>query len=195
MSLKYALLASLEAAARSGYDIAREFTTGVGYFWHARHQQIYRELARMVDAGEVVFETVAQQGRPAKKLYRITTAGEQALCAWLQAPAAEPVVRNELLVKLYVGHLAPPGTLLAEIRRHQARAAARLAEYRALEERYFGDPTALPESAQYIYLTLRRGISSVAAWLEWAAEVETFLTARAAAAASPAPHGGRDAAG
>lgn len=182
MSLKFALLASLCGTERSGYDIARDFSTNVGYFWHARHQQIYRELARMVEAGEVAFETVAQQGRPAKKVYRITPAGEVALRQWLREPAAEPVVRNELLVKLYVGHLARPGDLLDEVRRQQQLAARRLAEYRELETSCFPVPTALPERLQYIYLTLRRGITSVAAWQAWLTEAEMFLAARVAGA-------------
>jgi DNA-binding PadR family transcriptional regulator len=45
------VLTSLLEKASSGYDLARRFDKSIGYFWHATHQQIYRELARMEAAG------------------------------------------------------------------------------------------------------------------------------------------------
>jgi DNA-binding PadR family transcriptional regulator len=51
MSLAHAVLTSLLEKSTSGYDLARRFDKSIGYFWHATHQQIYRELARMEAAG------------------------------------------------------------------------------------------------------------------------------------------------
>jgi DNA-binding PadR family transcriptional regulator len=51
MSLAHALMTSLLEKSSSGYDLARRFDKSIGYFWHATHQQIYRELARMEQAG------------------------------------------------------------------------------------------------------------------------------------------------
>ena len=45
MSLAHAVLTSLIEKSSSGYDLARRFDKSIGYFWHATHQQIYRELA------------------------------------------------------------------------------------------------------------------------------------------------------
>ena len=54
MSLPHAVLTSLLEKSTSGYDLARRFDKSIGYFWHATHQQIYRELARMEGAGWIV---------------------------------------------------------------------------------------------------------------------------------------------
>ena len=64
MSLRYAILASLGNRAQTGYEIARAFDRGVGYFWQASHQQIYRELGRLAEDGAVEFETIDQAGKP-----------------------------------------------------------------------------------------------------------------------------------
>ncbi|MEN9435698.1 MAG: hypothetical protein RIR09_353, partial [Pseudomonadota bacterium] len=47
MSLAHAVLTSLIEKSSSGFELARRFDKSIGYFWHATHQQIYRELARM----------------------------------------------------------------------------------------------------------------------------------------------------
>ena len=51
MSLPHALLTALVGRSASGSDLAQRFDRSLGYFWHATHQQIYRELARMEARG------------------------------------------------------------------------------------------------------------------------------------------------
>ena len=51
MSIQHALLTSLLEKPSSGYELARRFDKSMGYFWSATHQQIYRELGRMAEAG------------------------------------------------------------------------------------------------------------------------------------------------
>lgn len=53
MSLPHALLTSLAERPGSGSELTRRFDRSIGYFWHATHQQIYRELARLEDEGWV----------------------------------------------------------------------------------------------------------------------------------------------
>ena len=52
-TLGYALLGLLARRALSGYDLAREMKRPVGYFWQARHSQIYPQLARLEALGLV----------------------------------------------------------------------------------------------------------------------------------------------
>lgn len=175
MSLAFAILAAVENQERSGYDIARAFDHGVGYFWQASHQQIYRELARLAGLGRLAFDTVEQQRRPAKKVYHITPAGRDALQAWLETPAAAPKIKDELLVRLYAGSLARREVLLEEVRRHETETRARFEEYRAIEAQFFDAPEQLPRALRFIYLTLRKGIVTTAATLDWFDEVIAFL--------------------
>ena len=51
MSIQHALLTSLLEKPSTGYELANRFDRSIGYFWQATHQQIYRELGRMVTAG------------------------------------------------------------------------------------------------------------------------------------------------
>ncbi len=75
MALPHAILVSLCEQAGSGYELARRFDRSIGYFWAATHQQIYRTLRVMEDDGWVRATTVAQHGRPDKKVYAVAGPG------------------------------------------------------------------------------------------------------------------------
>jgi DNA-binding PadR family transcriptional regulator len=68
----------------SGYDLARRFDKSIGYFWHATHQQIYRELARMEAAGWIEGFVPPDAGKTRKKEYRVLGAGRAELARWTQ---------------------------------------------------------------------------------------------------------------
>ena len=95
MSLAHAVLTSLLEKASSGYDLARRFDKSIGYFWHATHQQIYRELARMEAAGWVEASIPADAGKTRKKEYRVLEAGRQELARWAQEEAQPMDLRDE----------------------------------------------------------------------------------------------------
>ena len=75
MSLAHAVLTSLIEKSSSGYDLARRFDKSIGYFWHATHQQIYRELARMEAAGWIESSSAPDAGKTRKREYRVLEAG------------------------------------------------------------------------------------------------------------------------
>ncbi|NUT17509.1 MAG: PadR family transcriptional regulator, partial [Cupriavidus sp.] len=107
MSTQHALLISLIEKPSSGYDLARRFDRSIGYFWHATHQQIYRELGRMADSGWIAAEendAADSEGnadrRNRKKVYRVLPAGRDELARWVLAPGAGLDQREEILVKL-----------------------------------------------------------------------------------------------
>ncbi|MEI7555999.1 PadR family transcriptional regulator, partial [Candidatus Chlorohelix sp.] len=77
-NLGYALMGMLADEPRTGYDLAQLMKQQVGYFWSAKHSQIYPELARLESEGLVTFEVIEQQDRPHKKLYHITPSGLEA---------------------------------------------------------------------------------------------------------------------
>ena len=140
---------------------------GGKFFWEASHQQIYRELSKLYTAGHVVAETIEQGIRPDKKLYSITDSGKAFLIEWLKIPSSISPVKDNLLVKLFSGHLVDPAILLVELRQNRKQHQLRLTEYQAIEDRLFPDTTALSLKATYPYLTLRNGIQLEQAWLRW----------------------------
>ncbi|WP_447644114.1 PadR family transcriptional regulator [Nocardioides zeae] len=72
MALEHVLLVALRERGGSGLELTQRFERTLGNFWQASHQQIYRTLGRMADDGWVDVETVAQTGRPDKKVYAVS---------------------------------------------------------------------------------------------------------------------------
>src|SRR5262245_6318472 len=95
------------------------FDGSVGYFWHATHPQIYKELARLESAGDVVHRSVQQRGRPTKKIYSLSESGQRELLAWLRVPAAAQRVKDEMMLKTFCCGLLEGSEALDLIDRHR----------------------------------------------------------------------------
>ena len=100
MSLAHAVLTSLIEKPSSGYALARRFDKSIGYFWHATHQQIYRELARMEEKGWIVSDTAPDAGATRKREYRVLPTGRAELVRWAQEATPPTDLRDEFTVKL-----------------------------------------------------------------------------------------------
>lgn len=167
MSLAHAVLTSLLEKASSGYDLARRFDKSIGYFWHATHQQIYRELARMEAAGWVQASTPADAGKTRKKEYRVLPEGRAELVRWAQDTSAPMDLRDEFMVKLRADAVLGEIDLAPEVRRHMALHAKRLAQYRAIEARDFSPDKTLGRSQRIHYMILKKGILYEQGELDW----------------------------
>lgn len=173
MSLRSVIAAVLTQSAMTGYEITKEFDLVLGYFWKATHQQVYRELGRMTEAGFVRFTVVEQDGRPDKKVYELTDAGRQMFDAWLNETTPPRRVSDPLLVKFFAGEYAGRDTLLRQLGEARAQHKKTLAMYRAIEAEHYPEPLeAMPTWKRLMYMTLRHGIIREESWLEWAAEAE-----------------------
>ena len=170
MALSHAILVALLDAPSSGYDLAKRFDGSVGFFWDASHQQIYRELAKLEETGQITSETIQQDARPNKKLYAITEMGKEYLTQWMTTTGDLSPIKDDLLVKLFGGYLVQPDVILKELRYQRKLHQTRLVEYQAIEDRFFPDVEALSEKSTYQYLTLRNGIQFEQGWLKWCDE-------------------------
>jgi DNA-binding PadR family transcriptional regulator len=94
MSLAHAVLTSLLEKASSGYDLARRFDKSIGYFWHATHQQIYRELARMEAAGWIEQRSARRRQDPQEGIPRAARRPSE-LARWTQTAAQPMDLRDE----------------------------------------------------------------------------------------------------
>lgn len=178
MALEHAILVSLTERAASGYELARRFDASIGHFWKATHQQIYRVLARMEGEKWVERHLVAQVGRPDKKVYAITDAGQAELADWLATPTPAEQVRSEFAVKLRACHLVDPAVVHAAVARRRAEHIALLDRYRASAEKHFPDPSSLTDAQVGPWLVLRGGIRLERAGIEWCDEITRTLEAR-----------------
>lgn len=176
-TLGYAILGLLSREDLSGYDLTQRMKGPVGYFWSARHSQIYPELARLEDGGYVTHSVVEQQERPDKKVYEITAEGLEALESWVtQRPQPRPT-RDELTLKTYSIWLADPEAATRLFREEESRHEEQLAHYEEIEawmEREWREELGRTDSPEFAsYATLRRGISyerEYAGWCRWMAD-------------------------
>ena len=171
MSLAHAVLTSLLEKASSGYDLARRFDKSIGYFWHATHQQIYRELARMEAAGWVEASVPADAGKTRKKEYRVLPPGRQELARWAQEEAPPMDLRDEFTVKLRADAVLGEINLAPEVRRHIALHEERLAQYRAIEARDFASTKTLSRGQRIQYMILKKGILYEQGEIDWGREM------------------------
>src|SRR5215210_4286400 len=143
----------------------------LGYFWSAKHSQIYPELARLEEEGHVTHKVVEQSGKPDKKVYRITPAGLQALKEWVIDPPASRPVRDELTLKTYSVWLADKEKAALLFREEELRHEEQLAYYeelRAWMEGEHENEVRDPGSPWFAaYATLRRGIGFEKEYTEW----------------------------
>jgi len=168
------ILTVLAHRPMTGYEIARNFDQVLSHFWRASHQQIYRELARLNSQGLVVFRSVAQSGKPEKKLYSLTKSGRARLRKWVDAPTEIPRPQYDLLVKVLAGLLVNESGLKREIARVQEGTRAYLEQLRAMEKECAKQE--LKGGYDHaLFLALRRGLLMVEAQRVWLEEVGRFL--------------------
>ncbi|WP_322051439.1 PadR family transcriptional regulator [Paraburkholderia bannensis] len=173
MSTPHAILIALLEKPSSGYDLARRFDRAIAYFWQATHQQIYRELGRMVDAGWVaVIEEDAAATR--KKVYRVLPVGREEVARWARETPLGVDDRNLLLLKLRADAVIGPLGLAKQVQQMIADARERLDTYRAIEQRDFG-ASSLTRGQQLQYAILKAGIRTQETWLEWADALPSLL--------------------
>jgi DNA-binding PadR family transcriptional regulator len=181
MALPHAILVALCEQPGSGYQLAHRFDRSIGYFWAATHQQIYRTLKAMESDGWVHVTPVAQQGKPDKKVYRVSEGGRVELARWIAEPLSgrgSTVADNrtrDLAVKVRGAEHGDVDALRSQVASLRAERAELLDTYRGFEKRQFPDPSALKGSARYQYLVLRGGIRAEESAIDWLDEVIAFL--------------------
>ena len=175
MSLAHALLTSLLEKSSSGYDLARRFDKSIGFFWHATHQQIYRELARMEKSEWIASAAAPDGGKTRKRIYQVLAAGRHELQCWAKEPTAPMDMRDELMVRLRADAVVGPLGLDGEIERRMALHQLRLNAYRAFEQRDFSADKLLSREAQIQYLILKTGIMVEEGWISWSREAIAVL--------------------
>lgn len=128
---RFTLLALLSLEPMSGYDMRKFIETSIGHFWHESYGQIYPTLKRLDRDGLIEEVPAEERTHPRRTVYRLTSAGREELHRWLREPAAAPVLRNELLLKLFFGPELGPDENLRQIEGYRDGQRAVLASFRA----------------------------------------------------------------
>jgi len=132
MDVKTLCLAVLFQREATGYEIKKAFEEGpFAHFQRASFGSIYPALSRLLAEGLAEAEAREQDGRPDKKVYRLTQAGQSAFRQALgQAPEPDHL-RSDVLFLLYFARELPGERVAALIDGY-------IASYREQAERIAG---------------------------------------------------------
>lgn len=126
MDVKTVCLGMLTDGPASGYDLKKQFESSFAHFFAAGYGSIYPALSWLSEHGLVDCEEVPQEGKPDRKVYRITDDGQQFLLEALQNPSPCHKIRSEFLATMCFAHLMPSQNIetvldnrLADIARYQ----------------------------------------------------------------------------
>jgi len=112
--LDFALLGFLNYRPMTGYELKQNMDGSTSHFWNAKLSQIYTTLKSLEEKGWVRSSVQAQEERPDKRIYTITTEGKSSLRKWLAEPLTEVTPhKNALLLKLFFAAQTDRETILA----------------------------------------------------------------------------------
>lgn len=108
MDVKTLCLAVLFKGEASGYEIKKAFEEGpFAHFQRASFGSIYPALSRLLTEGLAEAEAHEQDGRPDKKVYRLTTAGRAAFHRAIGQDPEPDQFRSDMLFLLYFARELP----------------------------------------------------------------------------------------
>jgi DNA-binding PadR family transcriptional regulator len=127
MDVKTVCLGMLNDGEASGYDLKKQFESTFAHFFAAGYGSIYPALSSLASAGLVECREIAQDGKPDRKVYRITDAGREHLLAAVDNPTPGHKIRSEFLATMCFAHLMTPGQIetvlanrMSEVERYMA---------------------------------------------------------------------------
>lgn len=87
------------------------------FYWSPAVSHIRRELGRLLELGLVAEREITIGQVRKSQVYRMTEEGERSLARWVaHGPLEEPVVvKNSVLLRVFLGDKAPPQTILSVI--------------------------------------------------------------------------------
>lgn len=105
----------------SGYDLKKWADWSLRFFyWAPSYSQIYSELRNLESHGFATSRVVSTNDVKSKRLYKITSAGTDAVATWANESPVEPaVLKHGVMLRMWLGHLADPDKLSAVLTEHR----------------------------------------------------------------------------
>ncbi len=130
--MRFPLLALLAQGPAHGYELKQALEQRFGAVLPPLNAgQIYTTLSRLERDGLVDDDAVAQDGRPNKRVYRLTDAGHAELSGWVENSTPATRLKDDFFIKLVLARaagIADPLELIAKQR------SAYLQALRALDD-------------------------------------------------------------
>ncbi len=134
MDTKTLCLGVLTRGDASGYEIKKAFEDGpFGHIQEIGFGSIYPALAQLLKDELVTVTKYAQEGRPDKKVYSLTSAGRLSLLDALAEPTEADKVRSDFLFRMMFAQLLSPSALETMIDERMAVLTAAIARLEQCE--------------------------------------------------------------
>lgn len=116
MDIRTLCLGILSLGDTTGYDIKKMVAEGAfSFFSEASYGSIYPALTKLTDEGLVLCRTEAQENRPDKKVYSLTSEGRKTLEASLVNAPKPDRNRSEFLAALLFAEAVSPNRITSLI--------------------------------------------------------------------------------
>jgi len=113
MDVKTVCLGMLTEGEASGYDLKKQFESSFAHFFAAGYGSIYPALSSLAEQRLVDCEEIPQDGKPDRKVYRITDDGRKFLQQALRNTTPCHKVRSEFLAMMCFADLMEPSDVEA----------------------------------------------------------------------------------
>lgn len=135
MNVRTICLAILYDGEATGYEIRKLSVEGeYSYFIDASFGSIYPALAKLEVDGLVTSRVETQEGKPAKKIYEITTAGRNAFIGSLFEKLGDDEFRSEFLLFLRFASELPASLVEQRLNERMAQLDDVLADFDRLKK-------------------------------------------------------------
>jgi DNA-binding PadR family transcriptional regulator len=141
--MRFPLLALLANGPAHGYELKTAMEQRFGAVLGPLNAgQVYTTLARLQRDGLVDDDAVAQNGRPNKRVYRLTADGQAELDRWVEDATPSPRLKDDFFIKLVLARAAGIADPLALIDRQRGAYLQALRELDDVAAQTDGDSTA-----------------------------------------------------
>jgi DNA-binding PadR family transcriptional regulator len=130
-----ALLGQLAWREQSPYELAKEMSRNLRFFWPRAESHVYREVKRLVADGHATARADATGRRP-RTVYAITDAGRAALADWLAEAPGGVTLDHEPLLRVFLATGGTKEDLLTAIKTARAQAQTMLTIGRGVATEY-----------------------------------------------------------
>jgi DNA-binding PadR family transcriptional regulator len=113
MDVKTLCLGLLSLEEACGYELKKKFESLLRHFFPAGYGSIYPALADLANRGLVTWREIPQDGKPDRKVYRITPEGRKRFLEVLHKTNPQHKMRSEFLAMLYFAEQIKPERLQA----------------------------------------------------------------------------------
>lgn len=173
---RYVLLGLLSHEPLSGYDIKKRIDQSISQFWNVGYGQIYPTLALLEKEGLIERILSENAKGPQRNVFAITNKGHTLLEQWLLQPEEKEYTRYEILLKMFFSGKLDTAVSIQRIRAFQKRYEP-ISKMMALYADNLKTVMDMDPDHKHFFLTVRFGEYVYKAYLDWAEEALSMLSA------------------